>query len=59
MSERRFLRIGEVKHLTTLSKTTIRRLELQGEFPKRYKLAQKVAAWDYDEIIQWMESKKK
>jgi predicted DNA-binding transcriptional regulator AlpA len=51
---KRFIRIGEVKHLTSLSKTTIRRLELQGKFPKRYKLAQKVAAWDYGEVIKWM-----
>ena len=55
----RFLRIKEVKHITTLSVATIRRLELQGKFPKRYKLAEKVVAWDYDEIIEWMESKKK
>jgi prophage regulatory protein len=57
--DKRFLRIGEVKRLTTLSKTTIRRLEIQGKFPKRYKLAQKVAAWDYEEILLWMEDKKK
>jgi len=57
--EHRFLRIGEVKRLTTLSKSTIRRLELQNKFPKRYKLAEKVAAWDYNEILEWMESKKK
>jgi prophage regulatory protein len=58
-TSRRFLRIGEVKHITSLSKTTIRRLEIQGKFPKRYKLAEKVAAWDYEEIIKWMEEKKK
>jgi prophage regulatory protein len=54
----RFIRIGEVKRLTTLSITTIRRLELQGKFPKRRKLAEKVAAWDYQEVVNWMESKK-
>jgi predicted DNA-binding transcriptional regulator AlpA len=56
--DKRFLRIGEVKRITTLSKSTIRRLELQNKFPKRHKLAQKVAAWDYEELIKWMEEKK-
>jgi len=56
---KRFLRIGEVKHMTSLSKSTIRSLELKGKFPKRYKLAQKVAVWDYGEVVKWMEEQKK
>ena len=53
----RFLRIGQVMQLTGLSRMTIYRLELAGEFPKRRKLSKNSVAWLDTDIAQWAESR--
>ena len=53
----RFLRIGQVMQLTGLSRMTIYRLELAGEFPKRRRLSKNSVAWLDTDIAQWAESR--
>ena len=53
----KFLRIGQVMHLTGLSRMTIYRLELAGEFPKRRRLSKNSVAWLDTDIAQWAESR--
>jgi prophage regulatory protein len=53
----KFLRIRQVMQLTGLSRMTIYRLELAGEFPKRRQLSKNSVAWLDTDIIQWAESR--
>jgi len=53
----KFLRIGQVMQLTGLSRMTIYRLELAGEFPKRRRLSKNSVAWLDTDIAQWAESR--
>jgi prophage regulatory protein len=53
----KFLRIGQVMQLTGLSRLTIYRLELAGEFPKRRRLSKNSVAWLDIDIAQWAESR--
>ena len=53
----KFLRIGQVMQLTGLSRMTIYRLELAGEFPKRRRLSKNSVAWLDTDIAQWAETR--
>jgi prophage regulatory protein len=53
----KFLRIAQVMQLTGLSRMTIYRLELAGEFPKRRQLSKNSVAWLDTDIVQWAESR--
>jgi prophage regulatory protein len=53
----RFLRIRQVIQLTGLSRMTIYRLELAGEFPKRRRLSKNSVAWLDTDIAEWAESR--
>jgi len=53
----KFLRIRQVMQLTGLSRMTIYRLELAGEFPKRRQLSKNSVAWLDTDIAQWAESR--
>ena len=53
----KFLRIRQVMQLTGLSRMTIYRLELAGEFPKRRQLSKNSVAWVDSDIDQWAESR--
>ena len=52
-----FLRVRQVMELTGLSRMTIYRLELAGEFPKRRRLSKNSVAWLDTDIVQWAESR--
>ncbi|MBT4793167.1 MAG: AlpA family phage regulatory protein [Halobacteriovoraceae bacterium] len=52
------LSIKEVEKLTHLSRSTIRRLEIENEFPKRTKLGKARVGWFETEIIAWIEELK-
>jgi len=56
-NDMKFLRIGQVMQLTGLSRMTIYRLELAGEFPKRRRLSKNSVAWLDTDIAQWAESR--
>jgi prophage regulatory protein len=53
----KFLRIRQVMQLTGLSRMTIYRLELAGEFPKRRQLSKNSVGWLDTDIAQWAESR--
>ena len=51
----KLMSIKEVKHITTLSHTTIYKLIKRGEFPAPLKITGKSSAWLYSEIIEWID----
>jgi len=53
----KFLRIRQVIQLTGLSRMTIYRLEVAGEFPKRRQLSKNSVAWLDTDIEQWAQSR--
>lgn len=53
----RYLKGPEVAHVTSLSLSTIRRLEAQGKFPARRQLTSRAVAWLESEVIAWIESR--
>ncbi|MDF3188764.1 helix-turn-helix transcriptional regulator [Pseudomonas paracarnis] len=53
---RRFIKLGEVKALTTLSTSEIYRRIAAGRFPKQVMLGPKSAVWIEAEIIAWCDS---
>lgn len=52
------LRAPEVCQKTSLSRTTIWRMERAGKFPKRVSLGQNAVGWRSDEIEDWIRSRK-
>jgi prophage regulatory protein len=53
----KFLRVRQVIQLTGLSRMTIYRLELAGEFPKRRRLSKNSVAWLDTDIDEWAQSR--
>lgn len=53
----KFLRIRQVMQLSGLSRMTIYRLELAGEFPKRRQLSKNSVAWLDTDIEKWAQSR--
>jgi prophage regulatory protein len=50
----RFLREGEVRHVTGLSRTQRWRLEREGRFPSRVALSERAFGWVEIEIREWV-----
>ncbi len=50
----RFLREKECERLTGLSRSTRRRLERAGAFPRRRKLPANAVGWPEDEVRAWL-----
>ena len=50
------LSIQQVCEITSLERTTIKRWEKRGEFPRRRKLGNRRVAWDAEEVQAWIES---
>jgi prophage regulatory protein len=50
----RFLREGEVRHITGLSRTQRSRLERAGRFPPRVALSERAFGWVEAEIRAWV-----
>lgn len=53
----KFIRFGSLAEMVGLSRTTIYRLEQQGQFPKRVKLGSNSVAWRQSEVLNWMSVK--
>jgi len=53
----RFLRIRQVIQLTGLSRMTIYRLELAGQFPQRRRLSENSVAWLESDIESWADAR--
>ena len=52
-----FLRLPQVKQLTSLSKSTIYRLMDEGDFPKQISLGARSVAWEKSQVEDWCYSK--
>lgn len=50
------LRLEEVKLITSLSASTIWRLEKEGTFPKRHQISKRAVAWKASAIQEWFEN---
>lgn len=53
----RFLRFPAVRARTGLSRTTIWRLERQGNFPRHRRISRNAVAWAEHEVADWIRSK--
>lgn len=56
----RFLRESDVCNIVGLSKSTIRKLEMEGKFPSKRKLTGddgQAVAWREDEIDKWIKTR--
>lgn len=53
---RRFIKLAEVRSLTTLSTSEIYRRIAAGRFPKQVMLGPKSAVWIEAEVIAWCDS---
>lgn len=53
----RFLRFPAVRAQTGLSRTTIWRLERQGDFPRHRRISRNAVAWAEHEVADWIRSK--
>jgi prophage regulatory protein len=53
----RLIRLPEVRHLTSLSRSQLHRLEAAGRFVMRRKIGDRAVAWDLDEVLAWMASR--
>lgn len=51
------LRIGRTVALTGLSKSTIRRLELEGRFPRRVRLSERLVGHSAAAVFRWIEER--
>ena len=51
----KLLREPEVVKITGLSRTTLWRMEKDGNFPKRHKIGLRAVAWLQTDIEQWIE----
>jgi prophage regulatory protein len=56
--QKRFIRKPAVKEITGLSPSTVRRLEMAGEFPKRVKLSKAAVGWLESDVLAWVEARK-
>lgn len=55
--EEKILTAKQVKALTDLSSSSMRRLEADGRFPLRIKLSQRKIGWLYGEIQEWIKTR--
>jgi predicted DNA-binding transcriptional regulator AlpA len=51
------LRTADVIRVTGLSRTTLWRLERQGDFPARLRLGLNSIGWREDEIARWIDAR--
>ncbi len=54
----RIVRPKDLKLVTGLSKSTIRRLELAGEFPVKLRISPGATGYLLSEILEWIESRR-
>lgn len=54
-----FINANQVRELTTLSKSSVDRMEANGRFPQRIKVGERSVAWDLQEVTEWMANLKR
>jgi prophage regulatory protein len=53
----KLLRFPAVRERTGLSRSTIWRLEREGDFPKHRRISANAVAWVEDEVLRWIQSR--
>ena len=53
----KLLRFPAVRERTGLSRSTIWRLEREGDFPRHRKISANAVAWVEDEVLGWIQSR--
>jgi len=53
----RFIKLPEVRALTTLSTSEIYRRIAAGTFPTQVRLSSKSSAWVFDEVVSWCKAR--
>ena len=51
----RIIRLPQLLHITGLSRSTIRRLEVAGDFPQRIHLGARSVGWRLHDVLSWLE----
>ena len=59
LTEVRYLRLPDVKHMTSIGKTTIYYLMRRGEFPDSVRLLPNTVVWKSDEVQEWIKQTSK
>lgn len=54
----KIIKMNEVQKLTSLSRSTIWRLEKSGHFPSKIQLAEKAIGWIEGDIQRWIQSRR-
>jgi len=57
ITEDRVIRKPETRQITGMSDSTIRRLELEGRFPKRLRLGGSACGWLLSEVNAWLQER--
>jgi prophage regulatory protein len=55
--QRRFIKLPEVKALTTLSTSELYRRTAEGTFPRQIRLGPKSVAWIEAEVVAWCDER--
>ena len=58
MKKHKVLKIREVCRVTSLSRSSVRRLESQGLFPSKLQISPGRIGWSEDDIIEWVKAKR-
>lgn len=53
----RLLRIGQVRELTGLTRSTVYRLAAAGRFPRPIKLSERASAWSEAAVRDWIRAR--
>jgi prophage regulatory protein len=54
----RIIKKPVVREITALSDSTVRRLEMAGQFPRRIKLSKSAVGWIEADVLAWVEARK-
>lgn len=53
----RIIRKPEARQITGMSDSTIRRLEIEGQFPKRLRMGGSACGWLLSEVVAWLQQR--
>jgi prophage regulatory protein len=56
-SPTQIIRFPKISEITSLSRTTIWRLEAEGDFPKRLQIGNRGVGWLLNEVNEWIQSR--
>ncbi len=57
-SNHKLIPLSEVVKLVSISQSTIRRLELAGDFPRRKQISPRRVGWLRESVVRWAESRR-